>query len=217
MIDFKGFPKIARLSRRIVVTEKIDGTNAQICIVKYNINDEMDTDGCIDVWQEGDNIMFMYAGSRTRWIFPSNDNYGFAKWAQENRRELRKLGSGQHFGEWWGKGIQCNYGLQEKRFSLFNTIRWCKHNEEPQLIKKGDANIIKYQDVLPECCDLVPVLYDGEFKEEAIEQCLNHLEEYGSKAAPGFMRPEGIVVHHEASNTMFKKTIEKDDSPKSLV
>jgi hypothetical protein len=85
------------------------------------------------------------------------------------------------------------------------------------LIKKGDQNIIKYQDVLPECCDLVPVLYDGEFKEEAIEQCLNHLKEHGSKAAPGFIKPEGIVVYHEASNTMFKKTIEKDDSPKSLV
>jgi hypothetical protein len=32
--DFEGFPKIARLSRGCVfVSEKIDGSNAQVCIV----------------------------------------------------------------------------------------------------------------------------------------------------------------------------------------
>ena len=30
--DFLAFPKIARFSRDIVVTEKIDGTNAQVFI-----------------------------------------------------------------------------------------------------------------------------------------------------------------------------------------
>jgi hypothetical protein len=29
-VEFAGFPKIARLSRECVITEKIDGTNAQI-------------------------------------------------------------------------------------------------------------------------------------------------------------------------------------------
>ena len=33
----------------------------------------------------------------------------------------------------------------------------------------------------------------------------------------GFMRPEGIVVFHVAGNVGFKKTIEKDDMPKSLI
>ena len=69
---------------------------------------------------------------------------------------------------------------------------------------------------MPECCDLVPVLHDGEFNEKAINYCISYLKGYGSQAAPGFKRPEGIVVYHEASNTMFKKTIEKDDSSKSL-
>lgn len=37
----------------------------------------------------------------------------------------------------------------------------------------------------------------------------------GSRAVPGFMNPEGIVVFHEASQTCFKKTIDGDDNPKS--
>lgn len=215
MINFKGFPKIARLSRRVIVTEKIDGTNAQICIVKSN--EPVDSDGCIDAWMEDDDMFFMYAGSRNKWISPNDDNYGFAKWAQENRKELRQLGVGQHFGEWWGKGIQRNYGLEERRFSLFNNIRWCRHNEEPQQILKSDPRVIKYQDVLPACCDLVPVLYDGIFDTVVIDQVLHKLKTRGSEARRNFMNPEGIVVFHEASNTGFKKTIEKDDSPKSLV
>ena len=32
--DFAGFPKIARLNRQVIVTEKIDGTNAQIRITE---------------------------------------------------------------------------------------------------------------------------------------------------------------------------------------
>jgi hypothetical protein len=36
----------------------------------------------------------------------------------------------------------------------------------------------------------------------------------GSKAAPGFMKPEGIVAFHVAGNIAFKKTIEKDEEPK---
>jgi len=80
MIEFKEFPKIARLSRECVVTEKLDGTNAQIYI--------------------GEDGEFL-VGSRTRWITPDDDNYGFARWAYERKDELMKLGKGQHFGEWW--------------------------------------------------------------------------------------------------------------------
>lgn len=101
---FEPFPSISRLSRQMIVTEKIDGTNAQICVAP---------DGSI------------LAGSRTRWITPENDNHGFARWVQEHADELRDgLGLGTHFGEWWGSGIQRRYGLKEKRFSLFNVSRW---------------------------------------------------------------------------------------------
>lgn len=192
MVEFIEFSKIARLSREAIVTEKIDGTN-----------------GCIQIGDDGD----MYVGSRTRWITPENDNYGFARWAFDHAPDLRDgLGVGRHFGEWWGAGIQRGYGLPkgEKRFSLFNTIRWCLYGEEPQRIETSDPRIEKYQQRLPVCCSLVPVLRRGLFNTAIIDEVLNDLARYGSHAAPGFMKPEGIVVYHIAGNVMFKKTLEKD-------
>ena len=172
--DFIEFPKMARLSREVVVTEKIDGTNAQILVGE---------DGLI------------LAGSRSRWITPENDNFGFAAWVRDHADELRELGPGRHFGEWWGAGIQRRYGLADKRFSLFNVLRW------------GETR--------PACCGVVPTLYRGQFDTARIEDTLATLAEEGSVAAPGFMKPEGIVVFHIAGNVGFKKTIEKDAVPKS--
>lgn len=103
MSEFKEFPKIARLSREIIITEKIDGTNAQIVI--------------------GEDGSFR-CGSRNKWITPIDDNYGFAAWAHTNRDELMKLGPGQHFGEWFGHKIQRGYDRKEKAFALFNSTRW---------------------------------------------------------------------------------------------
>lgn len=174
--DFVGFPKMARHSRRVIVTEKIDGTNAQVHI----------TDA-------GE----IYAGSRTRWITPTDDNYGFAKWVEANATELLKLGPGSHFGEWWGSGIQRRYGVPDKRFSLFNVGRW---TETPP----------------PACCLVVPVLWDGPFEHLDVNRVLGDLASGGSRAAPGFMQPEGVVVFHTAARVGFKKTLEKDDEPKSL-
>lgn len=176
-MDFKEFPKIARLSRDIVVTEKLDGTNSQIFI--------------------GDDGSFL-TGSRSRWITPMDDNFGFSAWALTNKDELMKLGPGQHFGEWYGRKIQRGYGLKEKRFALFNTYRW------------GDASI------RPACCEAVPVLYEGMFSEAAILSALESLRTEGSRAAPGFMKPEGVVVFHTAANFCFKKTLIKDEVPKGI-
>jgi len=103
MMEFRKFGKIARLSREIVVTEKIDGTN-----------------GLIAIGEDGE----FRVGSRNQWITPEKDNAGFARWAYEHKDELMQLGAGYHYGEWWGQGIQRGYGLKEKRFSLFNTSRW---------------------------------------------------------------------------------------------
>jgi len=110
-IPFVEFPKIHRFNRSIVVTEKLDGTNAQVYI-----NDE------------GTQV---FAGSRNKWISVEDDNCGFARWVRDNHEELLKLGPGSHFGEWWGQGIQRRYGLAEKRFSLFNTARWGGENAPP--------------------------------------------------------------------------------------
>lgn len=108
---FEPWPKIARLSREMIVTEKLDGTNGQVCVLE---------DGRV------------IAGSRTRWIDVKDDNYGFARWVKEHEDELRDgLGVGCHFGEWWGSGIQRKYGMKEKAFSLFNTKRWTSETTPP--------------------------------------------------------------------------------------
>lgn len=193
--EFKEFPKMARMSRDCIITEKIDGTNAQILVTEH-----------------GD----LFTGSRTRWITPSADNHGFARWAEGNRDELLKLGPGRHFGEWWGQGVQRGYGLKEKRLSLFNVSRWCLYGEEPEAIPSSNPTApVKLQDVLPECVGLVPVLYRGLFSTGHAEGVLTYLKATGSQAAPGFMHPEGIVVFHIAGNFGLKKTIEGDEVPKS--
>lgn len=176
-IEFESFPKIARLNRECVITEKIDGTNAQIIITE---------DGRIA------------AASRSRLITPSDDNFGFAAWVETNKDDLLKLGPGRHFGEWWGSGIQRRYGLDHKRFSLFNVSRW------------GD-DIAR-----PACCHVVPILVSGLFHSNAVESALDTLREFGSCAAHGFLKPEGIIVWHEAARTLFKVTLEKDDAPKTF-
>lgn len=195
-MEFKEFPKMARWSREIVVTEKIDGANAQIFI--------------------GEDGTFL-TGSRTRWITPDDDNFGFSKWAHENKEELLKLGHGRHFGEWWGAGIQRRYGQPEKRFSLFNTLRWCAHGDTPQIIPSADPRIQKVQDVLPECVGLVPVLYRGLLDDFDVKSEIASLATNGSVAAPGFMDPEGLVIFHVAAGVGFKKTVKKDDIPKAML
>ena len=192
-MEFQEFPKMPRLSREIIISEKIDGTNGQIFIKEFD-SDYMAEGRCVH--EEGD--LALYVGSRTRWITPDDDNYGFARWCKEHAEELLLLGPGRHFGEWWGQGIQRNYSMKEKRFSLFNVGRWA-----------DDA-------IRPACCHVVPELYRGAFNSQIIELELDLLRTDGSKAAPGFMKPEGIVVFHTAGNLGFKKTIEKDETPKSL-
>jgi hypothetical protein len=190
-IVFAEFPKMARLSMDCIITEKIDGTNAQIYITP-----------------DGD----MFVGSRTRWITPSNDNFGFARWAEGNKSELMDLGPGRHFGEWWGSGIQRGYGLTngERRFSLFNVSRWAE--------KKLNANLgaNEVESFAPACCHVVPVIECGIFTTELCSEALNRLRASGSMAAPGFMRPEGVVCFHVAAGIGFKKTLEKDETPKCL-
>lgn len=187
---FEEFSKIARLSRDCVVTEKIDGTNAQVYVGE---------DGSV------------LAGSRNRWLTVDADNFGFARWVAEHEQELRDgLGVGRHFGEWWGSGIQRRYGLDHKRFSLFNVARWIDRH-----VVITEAATEK-QAFAPECCHVVPILYAGPFDTARIEATLTLLGASGSKAAPGFTNPEGIVIWHESARQLFKKTLVKDEVPKAL-
>jgi hypothetical protein len=204
-VEFSEFPKMARLSRECLITEKIDGTNAQVYIEDIG---GAKTAGNIAAASEGSVAVVgeyaVWAGSRNRWITPAADNFGFARWVAEHAEELvTGLGPGRHFGEWWGAGIQRRYGLgatNEKRFSLFNTARW---GQTPETI------------VAPKCCHVVPVLYRGIFTTQAVDECIERLRRDGSVASPGFMNPEGVVVFHVAAGVGFKKTVEKDEQAKS--
>jgi hypothetical protein len=192
---FAEFASIARLSRDIVVTEKIDGTNAQVHITD---------DGRV------------LAGSRNHWITPQADNFGFARWVAENADTLRLLGPGSHYGEWWGSGVQRGYGLTngEKRFSLFNVHRWHSDYNEAIHSDEGPGSTRCHE---VSCCHVVPVLSRWTFDSWHIDNTLKQLAESGSVAAPGFMKPEGIVVYHAASKQLFKKTLDKNDGHKSQV
>ncbi len=182
MIEFREFPKIPRLNREVIVTEKIDGTNAAVVIDEFG---------------------GIAAQSRSRIITPSDDNFGFARWVAENSSDLLKLGPGHHFGEWWGCGIQRGYGLNEKRFSLFNVSRW------------GDDEFGKNAD-RPACCHVVPIIIRGLPSDSfsVANMALDMLRANGSYAAPCFKNPEGIIAFHTQGNLMFKATIHKDEEYK---
>ncbi len=117
---------------------------------------------------------------------------------EENEDDLHDtLGPGHHFGEWYGLGIQRGYGLQEKRFALFNVRRWSLND-------------------VAGLCEVVPVLYDGGYSHHAIYDAMHALRSCGSRVAGGRgWKAEGIVVYHTAARTMFKMTLEGDEKPKS--
>lgn len=193
-IEFAEWPKIGRMNRAMTVTEKIDGTNGAIRFVPATIPGPVPNAAIAflpgpDVW--------LAVQSRSRFITPGDDNYGFAAWANEHAVALFSvLGEGTHFGEWWGKGIQRGYGLNERRFSLFNTKRWNENGEHvPGLYS-------------------VPVLVTAQFNPATVGACLGQLEVFGSVAAPGFMNPEGVVVYHHGINEYMKVTLQ-NDGPKS--
>lgn len=199
MTEFVGWPKTPRLFRDMTVTEKIDGTNGAIHIEKISrdLNADDIRPGKIMV---GDDAYIVTAQSRKRLIDPSDDNHGFAAWVRDNAESLvTVLGEGIRFGEWWGQGIQRNYGMTQKRFSLFNRHKW------------SDVRLHHY---CPPQLDVVPAIYEGPFETAAVRHCLDVLSEHGSVAVPGFMRPEGVIIYHAAARSMFKALIENDDAPK---
>lgn len=194
-MEFIPWPKTARLYRDVTVTEKIDGTNAAIRI-EADGSDEKNHVALAGYRHDdtGEHWYQLGAQSRNRLITPDADNYGFAAWVKENAESLvRDLGPGSHFGEWWGSGIQRGYGIEEKRFSLFNTAKWAGAEfETPQL-------------------HTVPVLYQGVFNEtDAVDMPEYKLSFYGSSAAPGFRNPEGICIFHSQSRRVYKYTLDGD-------
>jgi hypothetical protein len=214
MTEFTRWPKIPRLYRDIVITEKIDGTNACVVIEEHPFGESAGggvPEMTISVVLGPEKMdlgmpAFEYwvsAQSRTRFITPQSDNYGFAKWVEANCETLvHDLEAGHHFGEWWGSGIQRGYGMAagDKRFSLFNTRKW-------QSVEFTTPKMTT-----------VPVMYKGVLCENEITCALQYLYDYGSVAADEPFKPaEGICVFHAASGQVFKVTIENDVQPKSEV
>lgn len=126
--------------------------------------------------------------SRKRLITPEDDNYGFARWVLDNEEELLKLGDGYHYGEWAGPGIQKNpHNLETKKLFLFNTFRWNENNLN-----------------LPSCCNVVPVLFQGELEPDTINLLLRALKT--QEEAKG-NTPEGIIVYYHAFRSYTKHTL----------
>ena len=183
---FEPFQKLSRMKRGCTITEKIDGTNAQIC---FNAEGEV------------------LAGSRKRQIWPEGtegkpkgcDNQGFAGWVYENKEALFAfLGEGRHYGEWCGAGIQRRYGLDRKLFALFNTARFGVGKQEiPSHLEEAGLTV-------------VPVLFEGEFTTDTVDNTMELLSEMGSRFVEGYMNPEGVVVYHHALRSYFKVTYEHD-------
>lgn len=208
-VEFQPWPKTSRFFRDIVITEKIDGTNAAVQIINAdNITHWSHEDGTrtffdpqpLDVVRLEGHTYIVYAQSRNRLIGLGYDNAGFAGWVSEHAAELVTfLGEGTHFGEWWGSGIQRGYGLQngEKHFSLFNTHRF--------------ENIQADSDGLVRC---VPILYQGPMEQKAITAALDNLQEQGSWAAISFKNPEGICIYHTSSRLVQKVTLDNNDAGK---
>lgn len=216
MMDFVAWPKLPRLHKDIVVTEKIDGTNAAIIVESIpNPRPDLDVEPRTRISLYGGekyepaqlagadgSLILVGAQSRKRLITPEQDNFGFAKWVFDNAAELVEvLGVGRHYGEWWGSGIQRGYGLPKgsKRFSLFNVSRYTP-------IIEGRAQSTSDSTPLIDTLQLgvVPTLYQGPFSEQAIEDAMQTLDELGSRASVGFKPAEGVVIFHEAAQQLFK-------------
>lgn len=181
-MEFKSFGEIKRLTNiRMSITQKIHGTNAQIFIWPVS-------------WIGDEPIGYhVQVGSRTRWIYPQDDNYGFAAWVEANKAEIiEKLGIGVHYGEWAGPGINSGEGLSERRFVLFN------HEKFPP------------ERPLPPQTVVVPVLYEGPLDSTKIDIAMEELKTQGSKLAPGFMRPEGVVIN--INGTRYKKVFDPEET-----
>lgn len=192
--EFIPFPKIPRLRREVLITEKIDGTNA--CVV-------IEEDGTV------------YAQSRKRIITPDSDNYGFAAWAEQHQEMLRNcLGSGRHYGEWFGQGIQRGYGMTDRWFALFNVRRW-RWGIEPDLPFAWFDEAIEELQRERVNVTVVPVVRRGHWSDDTIDDALERLRDTGSYVAPGFTNPEGVVVFHPDSRSLFKVLLENDSISKT--
>ncbi len=169
MTDFRKWGKTPRVNNaKVVITEKLDGTNASI-------------------YRDGDILM---AGSRNRWIYPGRktDNHGFAGWVADNRAALLTiLGEGWTYGEWIGKGIARNYGLDHREWRIFS--------------RYVDAEGVDNVHMVPLLCETtLEVMVD-------IIDCVSEVLINKGSNINEFHRPEGVVA--TIGNRPYKYIIDK--------
>lgn len=199
-----SYPKIQRYMRpRVwVVTEKIDGTNGSVLVVPVEAP-SMAEGPCTVVKVEAEHCKApyaaVYAGSRSRWITPREDNHGFGSYVWDNANLIANtLPHGRHFhGEWWGHKIQRGYGLPsgERRFSLF-------YGDYPPFFLT-DLEEIGWRHV--------PLLKT--FGHPPTEEELSMFSSVSIAAAcegVEFEDPEGVIIEHEGARSRFKFTFDGD-------
>lgn len=210
--EFVGYNKISRLKRPWIVTEKIDGTNACVYVTEQSPGEILKTPWADVVWS--DKERWVYAASRKRWVTVENDNYGWAWFVKQNGEALAyELGLGRHYGEWFGYGINRNYKLPERRFALFDP-RWNPAIQEHPLLHSQLASTLRPTWLVPAICDVVPllgVIPTDQDLSEGVNTILGGLQQGGSRAAPGFDNPEGIVVTHSQNPAIKLKVLCEND------
>lgn len=200
-MEFQKWPSIPRLSKeRMTITEKIDGTNSAIRILP---TENFEPDSFHNRLFEYDG-MSVWVQSRSRFLKPTKneDNFGFAKWVAENGYALVDiLGPGNHYGEWWGSGIQRGYGLEkgEKRFSLFHATKWM----ETIKVEPGSTEV--------HALCTVPLLYTGDFEGGVITRLKETMRLKGSNAVSHAFAAEGFVVQLREAGSAYKVLLENDD------
>lgn len=109
--EFISYGKTHRFNRdeakwavgaEVVITEKVDGTNALVYVDK--------------------NKGLVLAGSKEKWLVEGvNDNFDFLQYVNKNKEYLMySLKDGYNYGEYWGPGVGRSYNQEERFFSPFD-------------------------------------------------------------------------------------------------
>lgn len=183
-IDHLAWPKITRRTAACTISEKANGSNVAVA---FQVTDVSPTDG-----REVYALQFdMATQTRTRMATLDDDQVGIARWAEANRETLirdlcyidgsppQKEGLSYHYGEFMTRGHD------EPHLYLFNTRRWTGVQFKTPTLK------------------VVPVLYQGNYYDGVVEECLEDLRQNGSRIHPG-LPAEGVVVYYPGNDTMFK-------------
>jgi len=184
-VEFKAWPKTSRLKSPVTISEKLHGSNG---VVVCQVTTSYAPDDRTPLYS-----LQLVAQTRNRLVTVDDDQTGVARWVEENQYSLQrdlvlnghdpsnppKEGVFYHYGEFMTRGHK------EPHFYLFNTRRWKDVEFETPTLK------------------VVPVLYEGEYYEGLVEECLNYLRKNGSLVHPG-VPPEGVVVYWQHDDTMKK-------------